>query len=244
MTEAEARGKIVDLFKSWLGYNEDDGTHQAIIDLYNTQTSLPRGYAVKYTDEWCATTISALAVALGWTDIIPTECSCGYQVAGFQGLGRWVEDDSYVPSAGDVIYYYWSDDGAGDCTGWPNHVGMVVSVTGTTMSILEGNKGEAVAYRSMAVDARYIRGYGCPDYASKATNDESEEEDMTEEKIRAIVRDEWAAIVAEMAEEPADDWAVAELALAVEAGITDGTRPKAYVTRQEAAMMAYRTKEG
>ena len=67
------RTAVVNQAKAWLGYNEADGSHRAIIDLYNTQNPRPRGYKVTYTDAWCATFVSAVAVKLGYTRIIPTE---------------------------------------------------------------------------------------------------------------------------------------------------------------------------
>lgn len=42
---------------------------------------------------------------------------------------------------------------------------------------------------------------------------------------------------------PASDWAVDELNAAEDAGITDGTRPRDLVTREEAAIMALRSKK-
>jgi len=87
----------------------------------------------------------------------------------YKAKGRWMENDAYVPSPGDIVMYDWQDKGTGDNTGMPDHVGFVVSLNGTTMTIIEGNKGEAVTYRSLNVNGKYIRGYCLPDYASKAT---------------------------------------------------------------------------
>lgn len=169
MTEAQVRQKIVDTATQWLGCKESNGTHRPIIDLYNTYKPLPRGYKVEYTDSWCATFCSAIAIAAGFTDIIPLECSCGNLITLFKALARWVEDDAYIPNPGDFVFYDWNDTGAGDCTGWPDHVGIVAEVTGPMIKVIEGNKNDAVDYRVIAVNARYIRGYGTPDYASKAT---------------------------------------------------------------------------
>lgn len=36
------------------------------------------------------------------------------------------------------------------------------------VTVIEGNKGNAVAYRTIKVNGKYIRGYGVPDYAGKA----------------------------------------------------------------------------
>jgi len=169
MTEKELRQKIVDVMNGWIGLDRAKGTHKPIIDLYNGHIPLARGYKVTLADAYCAATVSAAAIRCSLTDIIPTECSCGHQVALFQKLGRWKEDDAYAPQIGDIIYYYWSDNGIGDCTGWPDHVGMVVKVSGSVLTITEGNLKGKVAQREIKINARYIRGYGIPDYASKAT---------------------------------------------------------------------------
>ena len=165
MTELDAREKVVDIAVSHLGQNEYDGTHRAIIDRYNTQKVLPRGYRVQYTDAWCATFVSSVALEAGFETIMPTECSCPQMVALYKALGCWVENDAYAPKPGDIIMYDWQDSGSGDNHGTPDHVGIVVSVSDGRMKIIEGNINNAVGYRSIQVDSRYIRGYCVPDYA-------------------------------------------------------------------------------
>ena len=97
MTEQELRSHVVATAEQWLGCKESDGSHKKIIDLYNSHKPLARGYAVSYTDPWCATYASAVAIACGLTDIMPTECSCAKMVELYKKLGRWKETDSYVP---------------------------------------------------------------------------------------------------------------------------------------------------
>ena len=169
MTELELRQKAVAQFKAWLGYSEADGRYKKIVDLYNAIRPLPVGYTLQYSDEWCAATVSAVGQALGMTDVILPECSCPRMIALYDARGQWIEDDAYVPQIGDVIMYDWQDTGAGDNRGNPDHVGMVAAVNGTTLTIIEGNNGNAVAYRTLRVNGRCIRGYCLPDYASKAT---------------------------------------------------------------------------
>ncbi len=170
ITEAEARQRVISIAVSWYGKKEADGSHRSIIDLYNGHTPLARGYKVRYTDAWCATYGSAVAIAAGYADIIPTECGCGQMIAAFRAMNRWVENDAYIPSPGDYIFYDWDDTGAGDCTGWPEHVGIVVSVFGDVIKVIEGNKDDAVGYREIKVNGRYIRGYGVPDYGAKVVS--------------------------------------------------------------------------
>ena len=172
MTETQIREKVVAAAKAWLGCNEADGSHRQIVDVYNSHRPLARGYALKYTDAWCAGFVSAVAIKLGLTDIMPTEVGVWNMIELYRKLGRWQESDSYVPKPGDVIMYAWGDNGVGDCTSGASHVGIVVSCDGKTITVIEGNKANAVGYREIAVNGRYIRGFGLPDYASKATENE------------------------------------------------------------------------
>lgn len=164
------RDQVISQARSWLGKKESDGSHKEIIDVYNSHKPLARGYAVTYTDAWCATFVSAVAIKCGLTDIIPTECGCGQMIALFQKLGEWIENDAYVPSPGDVIFYDWQDYGNGDNTGWPDHVGIVETVSGSTITVIEGNKSNAVGRRTLQVNGKYIRGYGVPKYSSGSSD--------------------------------------------------------------------------
>jgi len=169
MTEQELRAKVVSIAQSYLGCKESNGSHKKIIDLYNSHKPLARGYKVKYTDAWCSTFASAVAIAAGLTDIIPTECGCEKHIQLFKAMGIWEENDAHVPSPGDYVFYDWDDNGKGDCTGAADHVGIVEKVSGRSITVIEGNMSNAVGRRTLKVNGRYIRGYGIPQYASKAT---------------------------------------------------------------------------
>ena len=172
MTEKELRKKYVDGIIAWKGMSRAKGTHKPIIDLYNTQKPLPRGYKVTYTDAYCATTVSAGAIKAGLQDIFPMECSCSKVIELAKKMGIWVENDAFVPSMGDLILYDWDDNGKGDNTGAPEHIGAVVSVTNKVIKVIEGNKGGNVDYREIPVNGKYIRGFVTPNFASKSTKKE------------------------------------------------------------------------
>lgn len=164
---AKTAKSLLEQAKAWLGYNETDGTHKKIIDTYNGHKPLARGYSVKYTDEWCATFVSAVAIKAGYTDIIPTECSCGYMVELLKKLGAWVENENRTPNPGDILFYDWQDNGKGDNTGWPDHVGIVEKVENGKITVIEGNYKKGVNRRVLAVNAKNIRGYGVPKYEAE-----------------------------------------------------------------------------
>lgn len=173
MTEQELRTKVVSIAQSYIGCKESDGSHRKIVDLYNSHKPLARGYKVTYTDAWCATFASAVAIQAGLTDIIPTECGCSAMIELFRKLDSWQENDAYVPSPGDYIFYDWQDGtnyATTDNTGAPDHVGIVEKVSGSTITVIEGNYSDSVKRRTIQVNGRYIRGYGVPKYASKAGN--------------------------------------------------------------------------
>ena len=159
-----SRSAIVSEAISHLGVKEGSVLHHKIIDRYNSQKSLPRGYKVKYTDAWCATFVSFLAIVMGYTDIIPVECGCPQMIAKAKEMGIWVEDDSYVPKPGDIPLYDWQDSGKGDNTGTPDHIGMSEKVVNGMMTVIEGNLNDAVGRRVIPVNGRYIRGYIVPRY--------------------------------------------------------------------------------
>lgn len=171
MTEKELRKKYVQGIEEWVGMSRAKGTHKPIIDLYNSQKKLPRNYKVTYTDAYCATTTSAGAIKAGLEDIIPIECSCSKVIEIAKKMDIWVENDAYIPDMADLILYDWDDDGKGDDTGAPEHIGAVVNVTNGIIRVVEGNKSGNVAYRDIAVNGKYIRGFVTPNYASKATDD-------------------------------------------------------------------------
>lgn len=165
------RTAIVAQAKSWIDAKESDGTHRKIVDVYNAHKPKARGYTVKYTDAWCATFVSACAIKCGYTKIIPTECGCNQMIALFKKLGMWEENDAYAPSPGDIIFYDWNDNGAGDNAGTSEHVGIVEKVNGSRITVIEGNYSNRVKRRYLLINGKYIRGYGVPKYDDYALTD-------------------------------------------------------------------------
>lgn len=150
---------LLNLARSWIGKNEADGSYKEIIDIYNSYQPLARGYKVKYTDNWCAVFISSLAIRCNCTDIIPTECSCGQMIQLFKNIDSWQEDGNIIPKIGDIIFYDWDKKDS-----WPEHVGIVENINCNQITVIEGNKTNAVDRRTIAVGNTSIRGYGIVKY--------------------------------------------------------------------------------
>lgn len=159
---------VLNVMRSWLGFSEYNGKFKIIIDLYNSTKPLPRGYAVKYTDEWCDTAVSAAAIKAGAQDIIGRECGCEQHIAIFKEKGIWIEDGTIRPEPGYVIVYNWGDFTQPN-DGYSDHIGYVESVSGNIITVIEGNKNEAVERRSIPVGWGYIRGYAKPKYDNSSS---------------------------------------------------------------------------
>ena len=160
---------LLNVARGWLGCSESNGTHRQIIDLYNSVKPLPRGYAVKYSDEWCDTFVSACGIKAGCSDLIGRECGCEQHVNIFKNLGIWIEDGTIKPQAGDIILYNW-DAGVQPNNGYSDHIGIVESVSGYTITVIEGNMNERVGRRNIRIGHGNIRGYARPRYSTSSGN--------------------------------------------------------------------------
>ncbi len=185
MTALEKRNAIVSQAREWLGYNEADGSHRAIIDLYNRMRP-PDSYRMTYNDPWCAAFVSAVGMAVGLGDIILPHVNCDGMIDAYRAKGQWIEDDSYTPTPGDLIFYDWQDSGVGDCVGSADHVGIVVYVDGKLIEVVEGNYSDTVKRRYIYQGDTFIRGFAVPGYvddAAEASPEEPPEEPDTEPEV-------------------------------------------------------------
>lgn len=169
MTENQLRKKVADIINAWVGATKGSAKHLEILAIYNGHKPLARGYTVKPTDAYCATTVSAAYIKAGIAEFTGTECGVEKYTVVAKGKGIWVENDAHPPKIGDACVYDWDDTGAGDCTGSADHIGIVTKEGTSSFVVTEGNMtGGKVGTRTMQVNGKYIRGFICPDFASIA----------------------------------------------------------------------------
>ena len=95
-----------------------------------------------YTYAWCAAFVSWCGAHSGSSDVISKTASCYNQYYNSSGARHWVVNDkSYKPVKGDLIYFDWNATGAKNSNF--DHVGIVVSYNASTNKIttIEGNYG-------------------------------------------------------------------------------------------------------
>ncbi|MBQ2528842.1 MAG: CHAP domain-containing protein [Treponema sp.] len=186
-TEGKTAEMYLDVWRGWLGWSEGNGKYKQIIDIYNANKPLARGYAVQYDDEWCDTTVSAAAIKAGMVDLIGTECSCGYHEEIFKTKGIWV-GKTLNPQPGDLILYAKSG------TGWPYHIGVVeTNNKNGTITIINGNSGATGKFSGSSVmrwthSIYYgdILGYARPRYYEGEDREETVTKSETESQVSGV----------------------------------------------------------
>ena len=141
------------------------GGNQVIVEVALTQLGNEGGqpywswYGFDGRVEWCACFVSWCAEQCGYIDggIIPKFSVCSDGVSWFSGNGQW-QDRSYEPSAGDIIFFDWENDGVTD------HVGIVEKCENGVVYTVEGNSGDACKQNQYSVGSGSIYGYGVPAY--------------------------------------------------------------------------------
>ena len=138
-------------------------SHEDALKIYNSQDKLPRGYKMTANAPWCCAWCCAVLIKARVK--LNYECSCNELIKLNKDL--FVEDDNYMPKIRDLILYSWSDTGVGDNKSSADHIGIVHQVKNNSFSVIEGNKNNAVGYRVMQKNGKYIRGFITPHYEEK-----------------------------------------------------------------------------
>ena len=159
MSETELRERVRTVAESHIGRRESDGSYRAIIDSYNRIRPLPRGYALSYTDPWCAAFVSAVGAEAGVLEVLFPECSCPAMLQKYISSGRTAGKDAKV-QVGDIVMYGGNE---------PTHVGIITGVSGDTLRTVEGNLSDSVGARTISKNDGRILCFCLPDYGALAT---------------------------------------------------------------------------
>lgn len=141
---------IVSVAQSYIGVSVGSYEHRQFVDVYNTFRPLPRSYKVRYDDPWCDVFVSFCIYKAGLRDTLGVECGCPSHVAFLKKNKLWTTDK---PSSGFLVFF--SSNG-----NVPDHVGIVETVSGNSITTIEGNSNGQVRRNYYHLDDKYILGYG------------------------------------------------------------------------------------
>lgn len=185
MTKDEAIGKVVSLACGEVGYKEGANN-------WNKYAADPRmkqlyGWDVQ-NQPWCCVFINFLFIqAFGYSDgtdmTYGGSAACAVSAQLYKNNNAW----STKPSKGDQIFF--------NVNGGINHTGIVVDVSGATITTVEGNSSDSVAKRTYFSGDTSIAGYGVPNWAVVS----NVPEDETGLEVDGECGPEtWAALAAKM----------------------------------------------
>ena len=165
-TGDDLRQLLVENANSYVGTKGQSAKHKHILDVFNQVQ--PDGAPMYLYSPWCAAFTSAMSIEVFGSTIadkyFPLSYNCGTVIRKAVVKDIWVEKDSYTPKPGDWIIYDWDDSGSGEDITGADHVGIIKSVSGGTITVIEGNKTNSCDTRTISVNGRYIRGYVTPNY--------------------------------------------------------------------------------
>lgn len=166
----------------------------------------------------------------------PYGAGCYYSAQYYKQAGRYFTSG---PQAGDQIFF-------GDFA----HTGVIESVSGSTITTIEGNSHNQVERCTYSISSSYITGFGRPRYEPEAPETPKEEPGMNEEAIKKVCEEAVnAALRAAMNGTGTGDtqskWSKEATAWAVANGIVKGFGGEdmgwqKLLTREQMAVMLYR----
>ncbi|MBG9977215.1 CHAP domain-containing protein [Ruoffia tabacinasalis] len=163
--------QVLDVARGLIGATKYGATHKKLINDYNKVTPRPVSYAVKYDDDWCDAFVTVVADRAGATSLIGRECGVERHKSIFKQKNIWL--GLVKPQAGDIVIWRWD----GNRNGFANHIGFVESVSGNTITTIEGNtfKGgvSQVGRNTYAWNAQSIQGYARPKYGTTKVTPEA-----------------------------------------------------------------------
>ena len=163
--------RVLDVARGLIGATKYGATHKKLIDDYNKVTPRPVSYAVKYDDDWCDAFVTVVSDRAGATSLIGRECGVERHKSIFKQKNIWL--GLVRPQAGDIVIWRWD----GNRNGFANHIGFVESVSGNTITTIEGNtfKGgvSQVGRNTYAWNAQSIQGYARPKYGQTTATPEA-----------------------------------------------------------------------
>ncbi|MBG9983355.1 CHAP domain-containing protein [Aerococcaceae bacterium DSM 111022] len=163
--------QVLNVARGLIGATKYGATHKKLINDYNKVTPRPVGYAVTYNDDWCDAFVTVVADRAGATSLIGRECGVERHKSIFKQKNIWL--GLVKPQAGDIVIWRWD----GNRNGFANHIGFVESISGNTITTIEGNtfKGgvSQVGRNTYPWNAQSIQGYARPKYGTSTVTPEA-----------------------------------------------------------------------
>lgn len=175
------KSKVISVAENEVGY-EGTGTYSKYGEWYGYQGSWCTTFVL-----WCFNKAgNELDVKL-YGSIVPSGGNCNSMISWFKNKDRYhTRSSGYTPKAGDLVFFDWSGNGSSQ------HVGIVTSISGSTVYTVEGNCSGKVKDRKYTSSGSKpynnissIMGYGSPNWESVADGSSATTKKTTSKKTTA-----------------------------------------------------------
>ena len=167
MTQNEAVHALVQRAYGEVGYRE--GTNN--FNKYAEDPRITKLYGWNLQNQpWCEVFTAWLFInTFGYDDGVAMtyggSAACATHAQLYKNNGAWYT----TPQKGDQIYFIYN--------GGINHTGIVVDISGSTVTTIEGNSSDRVAVNTYFTADSKIAGYGRPNWAVVANEPDPDPED-------------------------------------------------------------------
>lgn len=159
MTIEQAKSNLIALAATNIGYKEGSNNWNK----FASNTDLQKMYGWNPQNQpWCDIFVDVCfiecfglekACAMTFQPVGRGSALCSASANYYKNNNAWFTS----PESGDQAFFYSG--------GKINHTGIVESVSGNTITVIEGNTSDMVARRTYTIGNSYIAGYGRPKYA-------------------------------------------------------------------------------
>lgn len=156
---------IISVAKTQIGYKEKASNSNLDSFTANAGDANYTKYGKWYgsnPDPWCAMFVSWCANEAGYSQsMFPKYSSCDTGMNYFKSVGRFYSSKAYggtyTPKAGDIFFWGKVDSVTKNVDA--THTGIVVSVNGENMTVIDGNHNDQVCQREMSISNSGLLGF-------------------------------------------------------------------------------------
>ena len=160
MTVQEAKNRVIAIARGEVGYTESGvNRHKYAADMAEAYGWDVQGqpWCDIFVD-WCFVKAFGLRLAARMTgqSVGSFSALCSASAARYMEKGAW----NTIPEPGDQAFFRSG--------GEIGHTGLVETVSGLVVTVIEGNSSDAVARRSYLIGSSALAGFGRPDFSAAA----------------------------------------------------------------------------
>lgn len=168
---------LIEVAQSQLGYHEESNGWTKYGQWYQDNVAKVAGFS---TADWCNMFVTWCMNEVGamngviYPNTSPQGSACPYCLKWFEQRNRRTGAND-MPQKGDLVFYRWNPG-----TTYYDHIGIVASVSGynadnAVMTVIEGNKGDEVATRTISYRNQQVQATVRPAYSTADIPEEVED---------------------------------------------------------------------